>query len=160
TWSVDGVSGGNATVGTISTAGVYQPPQAAGTHVVTATSTAAPTKTGTATAAITDLAGVLTYHNDNARTGQNLKEAALTPATVSASQFGKVFSCPTDGFAYAQPIYVANVKVGSAYKNVVYVVTEHATIYAFDGDASPCAEIWPHHNFGPSVPAADTGELG
>src|ERR1700686_1651752 len=34
TWSVDGVAGGNASVGTISASGLYTPPALAGVHVV------------------------------------------------------------------------------------------------------------------------------
>jgi hypothetical protein len=42
TWAVDGVNGGNSTVGTISGSGLYTAPAAAGTHTVRATSVAAP----------------------------------------------------------------------------------------------------------------------
>ena len=106
TWSVDGVPGGNATVGTISDTGLYTPPALAGVHVVKATTVAAPNISGTATVAVTDLAGVFTYHNDKARTGLNSREFALTPATVTTATFGKLFSCPVDGAIYAQPLWV------------------------------------------------------
>ena len=61
TWTVDGVIGGNATVGEISAAGLYTSPAKAGSHVVTAHSIADNTKSGSATIKITDLSGVLTY---------------------------------------------------------------------------------------------------
>ena len=96
TWSVDGVAGGNASVGTISASGLYMPPALAGVHVVKATTVAAPQFSGTATVAVTDLAGVFTYHNDKARDGVNSREFALMPATVTAETFGKLFSCPVD----------------------------------------------------------------
>src|SRR5216684_4149844 len=64
TWSVDEVAGGNATVGTISTGGVYTPPAGAGAHTVQATSTVDTTKSASATIAVTDLTGVVTYHNN------------------------------------------------------------------------------------------------
>ena len=83
TWSVDGVAGGSASVGTITATGLYTPPAGAGVHVVKATTVDTPHVSGTATVAVTDLAGVFTYHNDKPRTGLNSRELALTPATVT-----------------------------------------------------------------------------
>src|SRR5262249_8472792 len=60
TWSVDGVAEGNASVGTITSTGLYTPPALAGVHVVKATTVDAPHASGTATVAVTDLAGVFT----------------------------------------------------------------------------------------------------
>lgn len=147
TWSVDGIPGGNATVGTITSGGLYSPPTAAGTHAVTATSQADTSKSATASVIVTDLAGVFTYHNDAARTGQNLQEYALTPAVVSTpSAFGKLFSCPVDAAVYAQPLYVANLQIGSGalagIHNVLFVVTENDSVYAFDADSSACTTYW------------------
>ncbi len=78
---------------------------------------------------------VLTWHNDNARTGQNLRETILTTANVNATTFGKIFSWATDGNIYAQPLYVPNVSISGTVHNVVYVVTEADGIYAFDADS-------------------------
>lgn len=78
---------------------------------------------------------VLTYHNDNARTGQNLNEAILTPANVESSQFGKLFQVTVDGRVDAQSLYASAVNLsGLGTHNVLYVATEHDSVYAFDAD--------------------------
>jgi hypothetical protein len=85
---------------------------------------------------------VTTQHNDNSRTGQNLNETTLTLSNVNSTQFGKLFSQKLDGYVYAQPLYVPNVSIpGQGTHNVVYVVTEHDSVYAFDGDSS-VARLW------------------
>src|SRR4051812_17777681 len=91
-WAVDGIVGGNSTVGTISSSGLYHPPAARGTHKITAKSVAQSTAVGTATAWITDYPGMFTYHGDKFRSGVNLQEFALTSSTVKSSTFGKLFT--------------------------------------------------------------------
>ena len=86
---------------------------------------------------------VVTRLNNNSRTGQNLQEYALTPTTVNQTQFGKLFSCPVDGYVYASPLYVANLAIsGQGTHNVVFVATERDDVYAFDADNPSCSQIW------------------
>ena len=78
---------------------------------------------------------VLTWHNDNARTGQNLQETVLSPATVHSREFGRLATLKVDGKVDAQPLYVHAVSIpGQGVHNVLYVATEHGSLYAFDAD--------------------------
>jgi hypothetical protein len=107
---------------------------------------------------------VLTYHNDNARTGQNTRETVLTPANVNSAQFGKLYSVNVDSYVYTQPLVLANVSIpGQGTHNVVYVATENDTLYAVDADRG--AKLWQLSFINPSagittVPATDTGCSG
>jgi hypothetical protein len=83
-WFVDGIRGGNSTVGTISTSGLYHPPATRSVHTIKASSVAQPSATGSATAWITDYPGMFTYHADKFRSGVNLQEFALTKSTVNS----------------------------------------------------------------------------
>jgi hypothetical protein len=87
--------------------------------------------------------GVLTWHDDLARTGQNRDETVLTPANVRAGSFGKRFARPVDGMIYAQPLYVPRVNVaGSGTVDVVIVATEHDSVYAFDASGNRARPLW------------------
>jgi hypothetical protein len=141
TWTVDGIANGNATVGTISSSGLYAA-GSPGIHSIVATSVANSTQTAGSVVAVTDLAGVYTYHNDAARDGANTQEYALTVANVNTSSFGKVASCAVDGAIYGQPLWVANVVIGAAPHNVVFVTTQHDSLFAFDGDSVSCTPLW------------------
>jgi hypothetical protein len=160
TWEVDTIPGGNSSIGTISAAGVYTPPSNAGTHTVGARSVADSTVVATASVAITDLAGVLTYHNDLTRAGVNNKEYALNTSNVKTATFGKRFACSIDAAAYAQPLWVANVAIGGGTHNVVIAATQHDTIYVFDADASPCHTYWSKSLLGSGETWVGNGDVG
>ncbi len=93
-----------------------------------------PTPTPTPTPVAPSSVNVPTWHMDNGRSGLNSSETQLTPANVNASSFGKLFSYQVDGYAYAQPLYISNLRINGASHNVVFVATEMASVYAFDAD--------------------------
>ena len=147
TWSVDGIANGNSSVGTITVTGAntasYKPPTSDGPHTVKATSVASPTSSASMVVTVTDYPGTFTYHNDNARDGQNQQEIVLNPSNVNVAQFGKLFSYPVDGQVYAQPLYVANVNIpGQGFHNVLYVASENDSVYAFDADGLTTTPLW------------------
>src|SRR5262249_5444650 len=94
-------------------------------------------------------AAVLTQHNDAARTGANLYETVLSPATVNKDRFGKLFDVPVDGLIYAQPLVVSGLAIKGRTRNVVCVATEHNSLYIIDGDTG---EVLWMKNYGPSMP--------
>ena len=137
TWSVDGVGSGNNTSGFISGSGLYTPTimSVGPVHTITANTTAAPAQTKTASIQVNaPFAGMLTYHNDNARTGLNSNEAILTPANVNMNQFRRLFNIPVDGKVDAQPLYLPALNISGGIHNVLFVATEHDSVYAFDAD--------------------------
>jgi outer membrane protein assembly factor BamB len=81
-----------------------------------------------------------TYHFDIGRTGLNPNETTLTSANVTSAQFGLLRVLPVDGKVDAQPLYLSNLTAGGQQRNVVYAVTEHDSVYAFDADAG--TQIW------------------
>jgi hypothetical protein len=78
---------------------------------------------------------VTTYHNDTSRSGQYTTETQLTPATVNVNSFGKLFTVSLDGYVYAQPLYMYQIAIAGGTHNVVYVATEHNSVYAIDADS-------------------------
>ena len=162
-WRVDGVAGGSSSAGTITSSGIYAPPSAVGTHTISAV---AGVTVASVTVYVSNDPGTFTYHNDNMRTGADLNETVLTPANVSSTSFGKVFSYPLDGLTFASPLYVQNVSVpGQGVHNIVIVATEHDSVYAFDADGRSNTPIWKDSFINPAagvtpIPPAVTGETG
>ena len=86
---------------------------------------------------------VLTQHNDNKRSGLTIAETILTPSNVNPATFGPIFSLPVDGKISAQPLYMSNVNIpGQGLHNVVYVVTLHDSVYAFDATGANSNPLW------------------
>ena len=84
--------------------------------------------------------GVLTYHNDNMRTGHNPSETTLTVKNVNSTAFGKLFVISTDGRVDAEPLYVPSVSIAGVTHNVLFVASEHGTVYGFDADTG--TNLW------------------
>jgi hypothetical protein len=99
-----------------------------------------------------EAANVLTFHNDNSRTGRNLQETILNTLNVNPNTFGKLFSVSLDGNSFGQPLYVASVNFKGGDRSVVYVATSHDSVYAID--ARTGAIIW-RVNLGNPVPRHD-----
>jgi hypothetical protein len=85
-------------------------------------------------------ADVVTFKNDVARTGQYLVETTLTPANVNSTSFGLLHNPKVDGKVDGQPLYLSQLTIGGTPHNVVYVATEHGSVYAFDADSG--AQLW------------------
>jgi hypothetical protein len=101
---------------------------------------------------------VATAQYDNQRTGSNSAETILTPRNVNAAHFGKLFVVPVDGDVYAQPLYVPRLEIsGKGVHDVVFVATEHDSIYAIDAAGHPGEPLW-HVSF--VNPAAGVNPVG
>jgi PKD repeat protein len=103
---------------------------------------------------------VLTQHNDSFRTGANLSEFALTTSNVNTGQFGKLYTRRLDGQIYAQPLYVHGLTISNKTRNVIYVCTEHNSVYAFDADNTATSNALWQVNLEPPVPSGDLNNCG
>jgi len=128
-WSV-----ANTSVATIDSSGLATA-VASGSSTVTASQNAVSGNSSiTVTQASSAGVSVSTWHFDNNRSGLNSSEATLSTTNVSPQTFGKLFSYQLDGYAYGEPLLVSNVTVNGTAHNVLYVATEHDSVYAFDAD--------------------------
>jgi len=129
---------------------------------VTVTNTAghatSQTVTLTVNAVQTSTVNVLTYHNDVARTGQNLNESTLNTVNVNSANFGMVGNLSVDAGVDAEPLYVSNLNVVGGVHNVVYVVTENDSVYAFDADTF--VQLWHVSVLGANETASDNRGCG
>ena len=163
-WQHNGTNILNATTNTLSLGGLQLADS--GNYALTASNSFSATNSLPASLTVLPLpnAGinVLTYHYNNTRQGQNTNEFLLTTANVTSANFGKLFSQPVDGYVYAQPLIMNGVNIpGKGIHNVVFVLTMHDSIYAFDADSNGGANgglLW-KTNVGVSSPSP-TVEFG
>jgi len=101
---------------------------------------------------------VTTFHNDNARTGQNLTETILTPANVNSQTFGLLRNLSVDGKVDAEPLYLSHLPIAGGVSNVVFVATEHDSVYAFDSDTG--AQLWKASLLGLGETTSDSRSCG
>ena len=159
-WFLNGTAAGtNSSTYTISQTTIGQSGAQIYVTVTNAVNTAtSQTVTLTVNAVQTSTVNVLTYHNDVARTGQNLNESILTTANVTSADFGLVGNLSVDAGVDAEPLYVSNLSLVGGVHNVVYVVTENDSVYAFDADTF--AQLWHTSVLGANETASDNRGCG
>jgi regulation of enolase protein 1 (concanavalin A-like superfamily) len=148
TWQVNAVNGGSTATGTINPSGLYTAPSSLTTSptsfTVSAVSVQDPSVSGTAQVTVVNPSAssvdITTYKYDLARTGLNSQETVLTTANVKSATFGLLRTLPGDGPVFAQPLYLSALNVGGSLHNVVFVATEHNSVYAYDADSG--AKLW------------------
>ncbi len=129
--------------------------------IVTNPVTSIPSNSATLTVnAVVTLTGtdVTTYHNDIARTGQNTTESILTQANVNSATFGLLRNLAVDGLVDAEPLYLSQLSIAGVLHNVVFIVTEHDSAYAFDSDTG--AQLWKVSLLGAGESSSDNRGCG
>ena len=144
-WQRNGVAIGGATTSTYTTPAAALTDNGAAFVVVVSNAAGATTSSSavlsvTVTAPAAVATDVFTSKNDQARSGQNLTESILTPANVNATTFGLLRVLAVDGKVDAQPLYLSKLTLGASSHNVVFIATEHDSVYAMDADTG--ATLW------------------
>ncbi|HVQ97711.1 MAG TPA: Ig-like domain-containing protein, partial [Mycobacterium sp.] len=132
----------NTAAATIDSDGLASGVAAGATTITAAMNSVTGTSAATVSVATTSSVNIPTWHVDNNRSGLNSKETILTPTSVAGSTFGKIGSYLVDGYAYAEPLLISNLTVNGATHNVLFVATEHDSVYAFDADTVGSAPLW------------------
>ena len=133
--------------------------QAGSASVVFTATSGSLTHSATLTLSVTTSGvNVTTYHNDNARDGWNASETVLTPQNVNFNGFGKLRELPVDGKVDGQPLYVSGLSVAGQAHNVLIVVTEHGSAYAFDADSG--TQLWKVSALGANETTSDDHGCG
>jgi hypothetical protein len=101
---------------------------------------------------------VVAYRDDAGRTGENLTESVLTPANVNSSSFGLLRVLPVDGKVDAQPLYLSHLAIGGSAHDVVFVATEHDSVYALDAQTG--AALWQKSLLSPGETTSDNRGCG
>jgi Bacterial Ig-like domain (group 2) len=126
-------SSSNTSVATIPPGGLATG-QGGGTTTISAAMSGVQGST-TATVTVSGTANITTFHVDTNRSGLNDQETVLTTANVAPATFGKLFSCPVDGYVYGAPLILSNQTINGAKHNVLYAATENDSVYAYDADS-------------------------
>jgi hypothetical protein len=160
-WQKNTVNIANATSASYTTPAAISADNGAAFRVVVTNSVSSVTSnsaTLTVNAAAAVGTDVTTFHNDNLRTGQNLTETVLTPANVKSQTFGLLRNLSVDGKVDAEPLYLSQLSVSGTARNVVFVVTEHDSVYAFDSDTG--AQLWKVSLLGSGETSSDSRNCG
>ena len=128
-----------ASCGSITGAGLFTAPASAGTCTITGTASSGPAYTAT-TSVTVDMVNHVRWRNSTGGTGLQSNELALTPANVNSANFGQAWSSSVDGGVWAQPLYMNALTINGASHNVLFVGTDHDTMYALDADTG--AQLW------------------
>jgi PQQ-like domain len=144
-WQKGGTPISGATASSYTTPPTVQSDDGSAFLVVVSNAAGSMTSTGAKLSVVTGTVmtrgtDVTTYKNDLSRSGQNLSESALTPTTVTSSNFGLLRMLPVDGRVDAQPLYLSQLSAAGGSFNAVFVATEHDSVYAFDSDSG--AVLW------------------